>query len=229
MTVSTESKHTLSVIRPQTSLRMQVVENIRTAILDGHFPPGARLKERELGELVGVSRTLVREALRQLEAEGLVDNVPYKGPVVARISVGEARQLYEIRAALEGWAAKRFAEQASEGDLRELSASVDALAAAEQSGDVAELLKLLENFHEVLLKGAGNAMLSTYLHSLRDRLRRLRRVSLSLPGRPERTISEKRILLAALAARDGARARDAREKYILDAAEAVVAVLEQQQ
>lgn len=228
MTSNNELKETLSVTRPQTSLRVQVVEKLRNAILDGHIAPGVRLTEREVGELVGVSRTLVREALRQLEAEGLVDNVPYRGPSVARISPQEARQLYEIRAALEGWAAKSFAEQASAEDFERLRRSVEDLAVAQQAGDTSELLSKLEIFHEILLGGAGNPMLSNYLQSLRGRLRRLRHVSLAQPGRPQRTVEEKRILLAALAERDGEKARRARERYILDAAKAVQAALEQQ-
>lgn len=228
MTTTTELKEALSVTRPMTSLRVQVVEKLRSAILDGHIPPGARLTEREVGELVGVSRTLVREALRQLEAEGLVENIPYRGPVVAKISPLEARQLYEIRAALEGWAAKSFAEQATPEDLARLVKSVDDLAEAGKRSDAEELLSKLEVFHEILLSGAGNPMLTSYLHSLRGRLRRLRRVSLAQPGRPKRTIEEKRILLAALAERDGEKARRARENYILDAAKAVELALEQQ-
>lgn len=228
MTADEELKEALSVTRPRASLRMQVVDKLRQAILDGHFPPGTRLTERRVGELVGVSRTLVREALRQLEAENLVDNVPYRGPVVAKISAQEARQLYEIRAALEGWAAKQFAEQASPEDFARLAHSVDDMAAAQQRGDLQALQAELEVFHEILLSGSGNAMLSSYLHSLRDRLLRLRRVSLAQPGRPERTVAEKRVLLQALAEHDGEKARRAREKYILDAAEAVEAVLRQQ-
>ena len=228
VTTTPELKEALSVTRPMTSLRVQVVEKLRNAILDGHLAPGARLTEREVGDMVGVSRTLVREALRQLEAEGLVENVPYRGPVVAKISSDEARQLYEIRAALEGWAAKSFAENATDEELARLIKSVDDLAEARSRGNAEELLSKLEVFHEVLLSGAGNPMLSSYLHSLRGRLRRLRHISLAQPGRPERTVEEKRALLAALTERDGEKARQSLERYILDPAKAVQAALEQQ-
>ena len=133
MATSEQLKRAMSVSRPVGNLRTQVVEKLRQALIDGHFAPGVRLTERELCELLGVSRTLVREALRQLEAEGWVENVPYRGPTVAAISAEEARELYEIRAVLEGWAAQRCAER----DRTRIWVScglVDQLATAEQRG-----------------------------------------------------------------------------------------------
>ena len=126
----------------------QAVENLRQAIIKGHLAPGARLIERELCEMLGVSRTLVREALRQLEAEGWIENVPYRGPIVATTSADEARQLYEIRAALEGFAAKRCAERATADDLDDLSALVDDLASAEATSDLPHMLDV----YRVLLR-----------------------------------------------------------------------------
>jgi DNA-binding GntR family transcriptional regulator len=225
VTTAEQLRQTLSVLRPVGSLRTQVVDKLRQAIVDGHFAPGTRLTERELCGLLGVSRTLVREALRQLEAEGWVENVPYRGPIVATISADEARQLYEIRAALEGWAAKQCAERATDMDLDELADLVEQLAGAEQRGDVEELLVVLDEFHEKLLQTAGNPMLTTHLHALRSRLLRLRRVSLRQPGRARQTVEEKRALLAAMKKRDGERARAAREKHVLAAARNVVAAL----
>ena len=155
MTSSDEVKRSLSVARPAGNLRTQVVEKLRQAIVDGHFAPGARLIERDLCDLLGVSRTLVREALRQLEAEGHVENVLYRGPIVAATSADEARQLYEIRAVLEGWAAKQCAEHASDEDLNELFRLVEELAAAEQRGDLKQMLDVLDTFHEKLLQACG--------------------------------------------------------------------------
>lgn len=225
MTTSDQLKRAMSVSRPVGNLRTQVVEKLRQGIIDGHFAPGARLIERELCDLLGVSRTLVREALRQLEAEGWVENVPYRGPIVAATSADEARQLYEIRAVLEGWAAKRCAENATDKDLAELSGLVEQLAAAEQRGDLKQMLDVLDAFHEKLLQAAGNQMLASYLQSLRSRLRRLRGISLRQPGRARQTIEEKRILLDALKQRDGEEARKAREQHVLTAARNVTAAL----
>jgi DNA-binding GntR family transcriptional regulator len=178
--------------------------------------------------LLGVSRTLIREALRQLEAEGWVENVPYRGPTVAATSADEARQLYEIRAVLEGWAAQRCAENATDEDRTELSELVEQLAAAERQGDLKQMMEILDGFHEKLLQSAGNQMLTTYLESLRSRLRRLRAVSLRQPGRARQTIEEKRILLEAIKQRDGKKARKAREQHVLNAARNVTAALVEQ-
>ena len=81
----------LRIKRRTTTLRQQVLEALRNAILDFQFKPGDRLVERELCEMTGVSRTSVREALRHLESEGLVENVPNKGPTVATLTVEDAR------------------------------------------------------------------------------------------------------------------------------------------
>ena len=170
----------------------------------------------------------MREALRQLEAEGHVENVLYRGPTVAATSADEARQLYEIRAVLEGWAAKCCAENATDKDLAELSGLVEQLATAERRGDQKQMLDVLDSFHEKLLQAAGNQMLTSYLHSLRSRLRRLRAISLRQPGRARQTTEEKRILLDALMRRDGELARRSRERHVLNAARNVTAVLDEQ-
>jgi DNA-binding GntR family transcriptional regulator len=226
VTAADQLKRALSVSRPVGTLRTQAVEKLRQAIIDGHFAPGVRLTERELCELLGVSRTLVREALRQLEAEGWIENVPYRGPTVAMTSADEARQLYEIRAALEGFAAKQCAERATKDDLDELGVLIDRLAEGQQNDDLPRMLDVLDAFHEKLLQAAGNPMMTTYLHSLRGRLRRLRGVSLRQPGRALQTVEEKRVLLRALKQRDGDKARQAREQHVLTAARNVVKALE---
>src|ERR1700678_320881 len=88
------------VLRPISTLRQQVIEGLRLCISDLTFRPGDRLIERELCEMLGVSRTLIREALSQLVAEGLVQIIPHKGPIVAVMTADEARGLYEVRAVL---------------------------------------------------------------------------------------------------------------------------------
>ncbi|MBO0891831.1 MAG: metal ABC transporter permease [Acidothermales bacterium] len=124
-------------------LRTQVVRNLREAILDRRFTPGQRLVERELCELTGVSRTTVREALRQLETEGLVVLVPNQGPVVATMSLDEARDVYDVRGVLEALAASRFAASATDEQVRDLAARTDAFEEAMRSGVLAFLGKEL--------------------------------------------------------------------------------------
>src|SRR5438552_16463065 len=92
----------MRVVRNTVTLRQQVLEVLRGAILNFQFKPGDRLIERELCEMTGVSRTSVREALRHLESEGLVQNLPNKGPMVATVTADEAREIFEVRRVLEG-------------------------------------------------------------------------------------------------------------------------------
>src|SRR5882672_4452774 len=92
----------MRVVRNTVTLRQQVLEVLRGAILNFQFKPGDRLIERELCEMTGVSRTSVREALRHLESEGLVQNLPNKGPMVATVTGEEAREIFEVRRVLEG-------------------------------------------------------------------------------------------------------------------------------
>ena len=88
--------------RTSMTLRERAADVIRQAIIDHRLPPGTHLKERELCEMLGVSRTSVREALRHLETEQLISTVPHRGPVVVSLTADDARQLYQVRAVLEG-------------------------------------------------------------------------------------------------------------------------------
>jgi len=99
-----------AIPRAAAPLRRQVVDELRHSIISGRLRPGARLVERELIAMMGVSRTVIREALRQLESEGLVAMIPNKGPVVRELTLVEAKDLYSIRAVLEGLAARLFVE-----------------------------------------------------------------------------------------------------------------------
>src|SRR5690242_9047243 len=98
----------LRVERAPAPIRSRVLDNLRQAILDRQLAPGQRLIERELVEATGASRTCSREALRELAAEGLVTTIPNKGTIVAQVTIEEARQLYQVRSALEALAGRLF-------------------------------------------------------------------------------------------------------------------------
>ena len=114
----------LKIEKVPASLRQKVLEQLREAIISGLLLPGARLIERELTEQMGVSRTVVREALRQLEAEHLVEVIPNKGPFVRQLSINEAEDLYRIRAVLHGLAARMCAENINKKHLTILELSL---------------------------------------------------------------------------------------------------------
>jgi len=188
-------------------LREQVIAALRRAILDFELKPGQRLVERELIERLGVSRTTVREALRDLISEGLVAMVPQRGAIVAAPSAEEAADLYEIRAVLESLMVRHFVERADETLVAELSDAVEALAAAAEGGaDVLGILAAKDDFYAVLQRGAESPALEQLLGSLKARVQVLRATSLSEAGRPARVVAELRAVAEAVARRDAASA-----------------------
>src|SRR6516225_6230489 len=130
----------LAVARDAPTLRELTTAKLRDAILSLHFKPDQHLVERELCEQSGVSRTSVREALRQLETEGLITSIPNKGPVVASVTAAEAKDIYELRAVLEGLAARKCALEATEGEIAGLRRAVVAFRKAARSADPRSLI-----------------------------------------------------------------------------------------
>jgi len=132
---------------------------------------------------MGVSRTVIREALRQLESEGLVDIIPNKGPVVRALTWDEAQDLYAIRAVLEGLAARLFAEHAGESQIEELERALLGVADAYESGDSERVLYAKGVFYDVLFEGAKSQTLSSMIAMLHGRIRRWRAIGVSHPER----------------------------------------------
>lgn len=215
----------MQVERPA-ALRDRVVGNLRNAIINGQLVPGSRLVERQMCELLGVSRTLVREALRQLEAEGWVRILPNRGPVVISMTPDEVRELYEVRAALEGIAAYRAAERLTPEQLDRLGGAVDAMTKAQSRGDWMRHRQQLQTFYEILREASGNALLRSQLEALSARMAWLRGVTLARPERAAIAVKEETRLLGALRARNAKRARELCEEHLRTAGEAVVDALQ---
>lgn len=215
----------LRVPRHTATLRLLVEEKLRTAIATGHFRPGQRLIERELCELTGVGRTSVREALRQLEAEGLVTSVAHRGPAVSTISYEEAEQLYAVRALLEGFASREFARCGTAKDMAKLSGDVAAFEAAAASGEPSALIEAKTRFYQTLMDGCGNVFVKQMLTALHNRITLLRLTSMAQPGRLAHSVAELRELRDAIGARDGVRAAAACKHHVEMAARAALAVL----
>jgi DNA-binding GntR family transcriptional regulator len=215
----------ISLLRPET-LRQQVEAALRQGIMSGHFSPGARLVERELCEMLGVSRTSIREALRKLESEKLVCIVPHKGPVVAVISKREAMDLYAIRALLESYAATEFARSADEGALAEFSACMAVLKASGQNGDRAAVLKAKSAVYDVLLDNCGNSLAKEILSGLYSRINLLRAASLAQENRLPASLKEMEKLHRAIKARDPEAAGAAARIHVLNAEKAAMQALD---
>ena len=194
------------IARIAAPLRQQVLDGLRRAIISGDLAPGTRLIERDLCQRLGVSRTVVREALRQLESEGLVGMIPNRGPVVRALNEHEARELYAIRGVLEGLAARIFAAEASDEQVSRLAATVDAVEAAYRSSDPQQVIEAKNRFYAVLFEAARGEVLAAMLASLHARISRWRALGLAHPERsPQRSaqsVAALRALAQALASRD---------------------------
>ena len=213
------------VTRIAAPLRHSVVESIRDAIASGRFSADERLPERELCEMIGVSRTLVREALRQLESEGLIRVIPHRGPIVAGVTPEQAQGIYQVRRELEGLASQLFAQGASEEARSALREAFRQLKTAFQNNDPVIRLNAKNRFYECLIEGSGNEALGQTLRLLNSRVMVLRSTSLKAPGRARQSLKELSELMDALMARDGKAARKASVEHVDQAAAAALNVL----
>jgi len=217
---------TLRVMKVAAPLRQQVVDGIRRGITVGRFPAGSRLIERDLCDAVGVSRTLIREALRQLESEGLVKVIPNKGPIVAEISPQEAAMLYQVLAELVGLTCALFVENASPTQVLQLKQAHRELKRSYSSRDVNAVLATKTIFHELLIEGAGNEILGVTLRQLDARAMLLGASTLLEPGRMKNSQAEIERVYEAITHGDGEGARRAAIAHVTRAAEVAVKVLE---
>lgn len=155
-------------------LREIVFESIREAIINGTLKQGERLMETQLAEELGVSRTPVREAIRKLELEGLVVMVPRKGAYVAGISAKDAADILEIRAALEGLAAKLAAERITDEEINELLHDIEKMGEAIEQGDVETAIDFDSKFHSALIGASRNSRLVAMVSNLQEQVQRFR-------------------------------------------------------
>ena len=216
-----------AIQRTAAPLRQEVVAALRRAIVTSEYKPGERLVETALCDKFSVSRTVIREALRQLESEQLVVTVPNKGPEVATLTPTEARSLYEVRGALESLAGNLFAERATEAQRGQLVARLFDIRRAESAGGAQQLLAAKDSYYEVLLAGAGNKEISGMLRQINARTQVLRALSTSSPGRSPLMLAELTdITTSAAITRDPEAARRACEVHASNAAEAALSAME---
>ncbi|GLZ54313.1 GntR family transcriptional regulator [Actinomycetospora sp. NBRC 106378] len=155
------------------SLREEVADELRSAVLSGDVEPGTHLTEQGVAERLGVSRLPVREAFRLLEAEGLLESLPRRGVRVVVPDDTEIAMVHDIRMALELLAVERTAQRADPGVFAELAAALDAGDRASADGRDDELSALNERFHDMLAAGTGSRVLATVLSSIRTQAQHL--------------------------------------------------------
>ncbi|MGE0315201.1 MAG: GntR family transcriptional regulator [Lautropia sp.] len=216
----------LDLRREVVSLRQRATDKLRDAILAGHFAPGSRMIERDLWQSLGVSRTVLREALQHLQAEGLITIVPHKGPVVATIDAAEAAELYEVRRSLEALAGAGFARHATPQQIARLREALAWLASPAASATTAALLAAKNAFYDTLLEGCGNRVVGQVLRQLNNRITMLRRISLGRAGRLPETLAELEEIVRAIEARDAKRAARLCEAHVARAAAIALGAIE---
>lgn len=182
----------LPVKRVAAPLRQQALENLRQSCIDGFYSPGDRLTETALTKDLGVSRTVVRETLRQLESEGLVEIVPNVGAVVRTITKDEVRDLYEVRALLESLIASQCATRATPEQKKDVLAHFSQVQEHidHAPGDISTLLEYKNELMKSILAGSGNVVAGGMLQNIHARVSRFRELTLSAPGRLSETKSE---------------------------------------
>jgi DNA-binding GntR family transcriptional regulator len=216
--------------RSAAPLRRNVVDALRTAIIEGRLAPGARLTERELIDMTGVSRTVIREALRQLESEGVIETIPNKGPIVRKLTLAEAKDLYRIRSVLEGLAARMFVANAGKDDIVRLKDALDETFAAYSGGDPEVILAAKNSFYDILFQGAGSETLSSMIGTLHARIWRWRALGLGHPqrssSRSQESIKGLRGLLKAIERRDADAAEDIARTEVTNAGAEIARILD---
>jgi len=197
-------------------------ELIREAIVDGRLPPGQRLKEEELARELGISRTPVREALLMLQAEGLVDAAPNRGAVVRSHDADDLEDLYQLRALLEGYAARRAAGNISEAAVAGLRASCERFEKL-MEGDVQELVRENLLFHNVILDASGSRRVA-------ELVRKVIELPLVYRSYIWYSVDQRRIsahyhrqITRAFEARDGERAELVMKEHVFEARDILVA------
>lgn len=196
------------------SLRNKVFKYIKSHIISGAYNPGDTLLESKLAEELGVSRTPIREAIRLLELEGLVEVTTKKGAVVLGISSEDVQDIYAIRQMVESLAARWAAERISDADLKELQKLHELMEFYGQKQNVEEVAELDNQFHRIIYAGSGSRILYLTLRNLHQYVRMARIKSLSFHNRLPQTITEHQAILDALVARDPQAAENALAEHV---------------
>ena len=184
------------------SLREKIFLKLRQDILDGKYKAGDSLIEMKLAEEMGVSRTPVREAIRQLELEGLVYSIPNKGVFVEGITSQDIEDIYAIRECMEGLAARWAIERMDEQSLKELENLCELMEFYTGKGDLDRVGELNSKFHDLIFESTKSKPLKQILSDFQYYIGNIRLASLKSPGRAEQSLSEHKAIVEAFKDRD---------------------------
>lgn len=206
------------------SLRIRVFNAIENAILNDEYKEGESLNEIKIARELDVSRTPVREALMQLELEGLVKNIPNKGAVVVGVSEKDIEDIYEIRIRIEGLASRLCAEKITDDELLALGRTVDLQEFYLSKNDFEQIRKLDGDFHKIIYEASRSRPLRFMLSNFHNYIKRARDISVQAEGRAEKTVSEHRAILKAIRDGDGALAEKLTAEHIVNAESNIKAI-----
>lgn len=213
--------------RAEGALHLKIYNEIKKGVLRGEMPPGTVLSEAELSRRWEVSRTPVREALRQLELENLVTWAPRRGATVARITVRGLRDIVELRSALEALAARLAAVRRTDEDVAELNRLMAAIDEAHRRQDIQATIELDDAFHRRISFATGNKLLAGSTDRLLDRVRFARSMARNVRGRLEEIQREHRAILDAITQRHPKDAERAAIEHIEASRRRLLEMLEQ--
>lgn len=198
MTKNADTIAALRIESPPTTLREIALERMRRAIIGGLFEPGTRLVERTLCDQLGVSRSVIREVIRHLEAEGLVEMLAKQGPIVAKLDWNDARQIYEIRAALESTAVADCARVAGPDVKKQLRKAMVELERTSGQNSPLGVLDATTDFYKIVFEAGGHNIAWEIVSRLNSRISRLRVMTLSTSNRMASGPSQIREIFAAI-------------------------------
>lgn len=202
--------------RPQT-LRLIALDRVRDAILEGQIAPGERLVERTLGDRLGVSRSVIREVIRNLESEGLVENTP-SGPRLATISVDQARQIYEIRVQLESSAVAACAQLSTPQVVQQLRTALKAIEDAHKDRSAVGALRASTVFYEIIFKAGKHDIAWDIVQRLNGRISQMRAMTLSVVGRQAAGLKRLATIVDAIEKQQPEAAAAACQEHVMEAA-----------
>ena len=223
----TDASHgtAIRVERPTKTLRELALDKVRDAIVNGYFRPGDRLVERDLCAQLGVSRTIVREVLRHLESEGLVANLPNKGPMVAMLDLDEAKQIYEIRGALEGMAARLCAARRDPAIVEALEVSLSHIRESYVAKDMPGVLAHTSSFYQTLFSKIDRHVAWGVVNLLTVRINHLRSMTIKTKSRDTEGPAQMEKIVEAIRQGDGDAAYKAALDHVASASAIAEAVL----
>ena len=204
------------------SLRGRVYHKIRDDILSGVYRDNEELREVAIGEELGVSRTPVREAFRQLELEGLIQIIPNKGAYVTGITVKDVQDIYMMRSKLEGLAARWATEHITDEQMNEMEENIYLSQFHASKGHMEQIANLDNRFHEILYEACNSKMLEHQLRDFHEYVLRVRKRTLSENKRSNASTEEHKEIMEAIKAKDADQAELAANRHIVNAYENMV-------